>query len=224
VSDRALELRLRAAAGALDESAPAFDPARLSPARRSRPRWAVVAAAVAVVAVASAPAAISAFGRLLDVGTVEELGPVRADVAPPYLGERVQIADAQGLLPFRIRTLADLAAPDWVYVRSDFAGGMATVPYGRMLLTQWPLDTVRARVEVAPEGTADEVAAGRLHAIWFAGAARGTLTVLGADGTAHHETFEVADGALFWEADGMAFLLQGTTSKADAARLGTRLR
>jgi hypothetical protein len=211
-------------ARALDESAPAFEPARLSTARRPRPRWMLVAAAVALVAVASAPAAISAFGRLLDVVTVEELGPVAPDVAPAYLGERAPISEAQALLPFRIRTLGDLAAPDWVYVRNDFSGGMAIVPYGRVLLTQWPLDDVDARVDVAPGGTAEEVTVGRLRAVWFAGAARGTLTVLGADGRTHYEAFHVADGALFWEADGMAFLLHGAASKAEAARLAANVR
>jgi hypothetical protein len=54
--------------------------------------------------------------------------------------------------------------------------------------------------------------------------ARGTLTVLGADGRTHDEAFHAADGALFWEADGMAFLLHGAASKGEAARLAASLR
>ena len=51
------------------------------------------------------------------------------------------------------------------------------------------------------------------------GAARGTFTLVGADGTVHREAFEVSPGALLWQRAGMAFLLQGAGSRENAVRL-----
>ena len=48
--------------------------------------------------------------------------------------------------------------------------------------------------------------------MWIEGAARGTFTLIGADGAVHRESFEVGPGALLWSDDGMAFLLQGLGS------------
>ena len=83
---------------------------------------------------------------------------------------------------------------------------------------RWPTSSARAAV-VPSSGTAEEVTVGGLRALWIAGTARGTFTVIGADLAVHKELFDVAAGALLWQDDGVAFLLQGAGTKEDAARL-----
>jgi hypothetical protein len=103
---------------------------------------------------------------------------------------------------------------------------MASVVYagGGVLLTQWRTADVEARVDVVPaSGAADDVAIGGVPGLWIAGAARGTFTLVGADGAVHRESFEVAPGALLWQQDGMSFLLQGAGSANDAVRLAAAL-
>ncbi len=62
-----------------------------------------------------------------------------------------------------------------------------------------------------------------LPALWAEGAARGTFTLIGADGTVHREHFEVGPGALLWNYDGMAFLLQNAGEKDAATQLAARV-
>jgi hypothetical protein len=224
MDDRALELRLAAVARALEEEAPTFDPAALRPPRRARSRRALAAAALvaAVAGVAAAPTAVSAVERFLSVTPVPELGPVAPDVAPPFLGRRVAEDAAPAYFGRRVRTLMTLGEPGAVYIRDDIEGAMATAAYdgGRILLTQWASEAVAARVDVVPSrGVAGDAEIGSHAAVWVAGSARGTLTVIGADGAVHQEEFAVEDGALLWEDGGFVFLLQGAGSKADALRL-----
>ena len=73
-------------------------------------------------------------------------------------------------------------------------------------------------------GTAEELEAGGLRLLWIAGAARGTFTLIGADGTEHREAFDVEDGALLWREGGLAFLLQGAGEKETAVRLASAVR
>lgn len=225
MSEQPLEARLRAVAGALDADAPAFDPARLRAAAPRLARRRVVAialfAALAGMA-AAAPTAVSALADLFDVESVPELGPVPADVAPAFGGRKVNLAEAQTTVAFRLRTIATLGAPEAAYVRDDIVGGMVTIAYHdeRTRLTQWAMADVNARAAVVPtSGTAEEVAVEGRRALWIEGTARGTFTVTGADGTIHRELFDVAAGALLWQVDGVAFLLQGAGTKEDAALL-----
>jgi hypothetical protein len=102
---------------------------------------------------------------------------------------------------------------------------MAVVEYDGVLLTQWPVADVDARVEIVPSGaTADVVAGAGSGGVWIEGAARGTLTVIGADRGVHREAFEVAAGALVWRDGDVALLLQGAGSKAEAARLASSVQ
>ena len=135
-------------------------------------------------------------------------------------------AEASASVPFRIRTIGALGYPDTFHVRHDIAGGMVTVGYGgRTLLTQWSIAEIGTSVELASaRGSAGDVTAGPLHATWIAGEARGTFTVVGADGAIHRETFDVAEGALLWEDSGVAFLLQGAGSEVNAAGLAASVR
>jgi hypothetical protein len=228
MAEHELEHRLRAVASALDAQAPTFDPAVLrdAPRRRIRPTVVALAAAVALAALAAAPAAVSGLRDLFGVDEVKELGPVAPDIAPPFEGGQVPPHDLQKAVPFPVRTISALGAPDAAYVRHDIAGGMATVVYRdeRILLTQWPEARVDARIAVVPaSGRADKTQVGRLPALWIEGTARGTFTLIGADGGVHRERFDVGAGVLLWKADGMAFLLQGAESRHDATRLAAEV-
>jgi alkanesulfonate monooxygenase SsuD/methylene tetrahydromethanopterin reductase-like flavin-dependent oxidoreductase (luciferase family) len=55
------------------------------------------------------------------------------------------------------------------------------------------------------------------------GTARGTFTLIGADGAVHRESFEVGTGVLLWNDDAMTFLLQGAGSKAEAMRFAAEV-
>lgn len=224
MTEHELELRLLAVARALDKQAPAFDPAILHapPPRRIRARTIALAAVVAFAGLTVAPGALSGLRDLFGIDHVQELGPVPPDVAPPYVGRRVAADGAQGAVPFRIRTIPSRGAPEALYVRDDIAGGMVTVAYEgrRILLTEWPATRVEARIAVVPvSGAAEDTTIGDLPALWIEGAARGTFTLVGADRAIHRERFDVAEGVLLWEDDGIAFLLQGAGPKTKAIEL-----
>ena len=225
MTEHELELRLQAAARALDADAPSFDPARLRRAPRRRLRTTAVAfVAVAALGVAAAPGAISGLRSLFGVDEVTELGPVPHGVAAPFEGRQVSPEAVAELSPFPVRLISSLGAPDAAYVRDDIAGGMVTIRYGQMLLTQWREADVDARIEIVPaSGVAEDVEVGSLPALWIEGTARGTFTLVGADGTIHRERFDVGAGALLWKADGMAFLLQGAGPKDEATSIAARV-
>jgi hypothetical protein len=222
MAERDLELRLRAAAHALDADAPAFDVGRLraSP-RRSLRKRAALACVAALVAIAVAPAAVSALRHVFEVDDVTELGPLAPGVAPPYAGISVPVADLDAAAPFRVRRISSLGPVDEARVRTDITGGMVTLVYrGGILLTQWRSADVSPRIALVPiRGTAEDVAVGSDPALWVAGEARGTFTLIGADGGVHRESFEVARGALLWRDDELIYLLQGALSKASAVEL-----
>jgi hypothetical protein len=226
MSERELEVRLLAVARTLDAHAPAFDPRALgaAPRRRIRARVVALAAVVALAGVATAPAALSGLRHLFGVDEVSELGPLAPGVAPPFEGRRVPVDAVRTAAPFRVRLIASLGAPTAAHVRDDIAGGMVTITYegGRIRLTQWRAGDVSARIAVVPvSSTAEDVTVRGLAALWIEGTARGTFTLVGADGTVHHEALDVSPGALLWNEAGIAFLLQGAGTKADAIRLAS---
>lgn len=224
MSEQQLELRLRAVARTLDAHAPSLDVGRLPAGSRRARRMRVVAlvAAVGLLAVAAAPTAVSALRHLFDVEEVSELGPIPYGVAPPFEGRLVEVDEVQAAAPFPVRQLDSLGAPDAAHVRDDVAGGLVSLTYeqGRIVLTQWRVSDVQAGIAVVPvSGTAEDVTIGDLSGLWLEGAARGTFTLVGADGAIHREAFEVSPGALLWKRAGMAFLLQGAGSRESAVRL-----
>lgn len=228
MAERELELRLRAAVRALDAQAPAFDPdlLRTVPRRRVRGRVVALLCVVGLAGVAAAPAAVSALQHLFDVDEVSELGPLAPGVAPPFPGRSVPVDSVQVAVPFRVRMIRSLGAPDDARVRDDITGGMVTIAYGggRTLLTQWRSTDVAGRIALVPaSGAAEDVAIGDLPALWIEGTARGTLTLIGADGAVHRESFEVGTGVLLWNDGAMTFLLEGAGSKAEAMRLAAEV-
>jgi hypothetical protein len=229
MTDHELELRLRAVAYAIDTGAPAFDSSVLrgTSSRRGRNRIVALAAALAIVGAAAAPAAVSGLRFLFGVDKVTELGPVPADVVGPLpLSEARSVPlDALDHAPFKVHTLPSLGRPTAAYMRDDIAGGMVTLVYGDgQNLTQWPDKRVDARVMIVPtSGQARNVLVGSLPALWIEGTARGTFTLIGADGTVHKERFDVGKGVLLWKEDGIALLLQGATRSAEAARIAATL-
>lgn len=231
MTDQELELRLGAVARAIDAEAPAFDVSVLrgaSPSRFGRRRIVALAAALAIVGAAAAPAAVSGLRSLFAVEKVEELGPLPPDVAPglPLFEARKVTLDALAGMPFAVHTLPAMGRPTAAYVRDDIAGGMVTLVYGdRLLLTQWPDKRVDARITIVPtNGHAENVKVGSLPGLWIDGTARGTWTLIGADGATHKEQFKVDEGALLWKDDGIAFLLQGASGAAEATRLAAGAR
>ena len=220
MDEHELELRLRAAAGTLDERAPSFDMSRLPAARARRIPRGIVIACIALAAVAAAPIAVSAIRGLFEVDEIPALGPLEYGVAPPVAGRSVPISTAQASTPWRIHVLPSLGEPNEARVRDDITGGMVTLVYRSIVLTQWRVSDVSARIALVPTaGKALEVDAGDLEALWVEGTARGTFTLVGADGTVHRESFDVGPDVLLWRDEGMTFLLQGSESQSEAIRL-----
>ena len=220
-----LELRLRAVVRELEARAPAFDTGRLRAARARRRGTAVaLVAVVALAAVTASPTAVSALRDLFDVDEVQELGPLAPGVAPPFAGRRVPV-DAVGVsVPFPVRAISSLGAPDEARVRDDIAGGLVTLAYegGRIRLSQWRASDVQARIALVPvSGVADDVVVGALPALWIEGTARGTFSLIGADGAVHRESFDIGAGALLWNDRGTTFLLQGAGSRVEAISLAS---
>jgi hypothetical protein len=224
MAEHELEVRLQAVARALDADAPTFDPALLRDAPQKRLRAAVVAfVAVAALGVAAAPGAVSGLKSLFGIDEVKELGPVPYGVAAPFEGREVLPKALQEAAPFRVRLISSLGSPDAAHVRDDITGGMVTMAYGQSLLSQWQEADVDARITIVPtSGVSEEVKVRRLPALWIEGKARGTFTLVGADGTIHRERFDVGAGVLLWKDDGMAFLLQGAP-KAKALQLAAEV-
>jgi hypothetical protein len=228
MAEQELDRRLLAVARTLDADTPAFDPAILSVPDRRRGRWTFVAlaAVAALVGMTVTPGARSALADLFGVESVPELGRVAPDVAPPFLGRQVAMDAAEATVPFHVRTIGSLGAPDAVYVRDDIVGGMVMVAYegGRLRLSQWRSTDVDVRATVVRvRGTADDVTIGYLRGLWIAGSARGTFTVVGADRTIHHEAFDVDEGVLLWQEEGAAFLLQGAGTRTRALALAAEI-
>jgi hypothetical protein len=222
--DHELELRLAGAARALDVRAPAFDASLLrdGPPRRIRRGVIGLICVVGLAGVAAGPATVSALRGLFDVDRVPALGPREPGVAPAYAGRVVPVSAVQASSSFRVRLIRSLGKPDEARVRDDIQGGMITLVYRSrgLLLTQWRTTDVHARIAVVPDaGSAETVDVRGTPALWVEGAARGTFTLVGADGATHRESFGVSPGVLLWREGGMSFLLQGARTERAATRL-----
>src|SRR5262245_5312122 len=228
MTDLDLDLRLVAAARSLDGDAPAFDVARLPsgrPRRLARRHALVLACVVAIVGVVAAPAAVSAIGDLFEVEEVPVIGTLEPGVAAPFAGRSVRLDDARAATGFRIRQISGRGAPHDTRIREDITGGMVTLVYEQdpwVLLTQWRTSDVSARIAVVPgAGSVENVTVAGVPGAWTEGEARGTFTLVGADGTVHRESFDVRSGALLWRRAEMTYLLQGAGTMQAATSLAT---
>ena len=188
MAEHELELRLRAAARELDAQAPAFDLGLLRSRASSADSRKGRRARVRRRAWPASPRRRPRSRRYSICSTstrCRSSAPLAPGVAPPFAGRSVPVDAVQASVPFRVRMIPSLGAPDEARVRDDITGGMVTIAYegGRILLTQWRTTDVHARIALVPvSGAAEDVAVGDLPALWIEGTARGTFTLIGADG------------------------------------------
>lgn len=186
----------------------------------------VLALAVAVL-LAVSPTARAAARALVDlipgvtitqVGDLHEPGP---DVAPGYLGEQTSLDLAVIGAPFRLRRLP--GEPTLVYARNDVRGGMVTLVHGDVSLTQWAAQGSEAAFEVRG-ARVEHVDVRRADGLWVDGPARAVYTFVGADGLRHHEAFDTGGTLLLWQEGGVAFRLEGASTREQALELVAVLR
>lgn len=208
-------------------------------ARPQRRRW-VLAVAVVLIAVLAATLAIpdarSALFRVLHIGgerieLVDELPEVAPDPAglnlESALGQRVTLAEARQEAGFDIRELD--TAPDRVYLD---ARGTVWFLYGtpqsvRLLIAQTPRlgvdDDLILKKLAAPGTRIEEVSVDGLPGIYLSGAAH-LLLLLDEFGNVVEESVRLAENVLVWEANGVAYRLEGDFTSDEALALAESLR
>jgi len=216
--------------------------ARIEPRRAVHPRRRRLVLAFAVVALAALaatlaiPDARSALLRVLHIGgerieLVDELPAVAPapaeldlDVA---LGKRSTLEQARREAGFDLRELD--AEPDGVYL-----GGRGTVwfLYGtpskvRLLVAQTPklgLGEPFLLKKLAASGTqVEEVLVGGARGVYLAGA-RHLVLLVDEHGDIVEESARLAGNVLVWEANGVAYRLEGDFTRGEALMLAGSLR
>jgi len=216
--------------------------ARIEPqptARPQRRRW-VLAVAVVLIAMLAATLAIpdarSALFRVLHIGgerieLVDELPQVALDPAGRNLeialGQRVTLAQARQEAGFDIRELDK--APDRVYLD---ARGTVWFLYGtpqsvRLLIAQTPRlgvdDELILKKLAAPGTRIEEVSVDGFPGIYLSGAPH-LLLLLDEFGSVVEESVRLAENVLVWEANGVAYRLEGDFTSDEAKALAESLR
>jgi hypothetical protein len=216
--------------------------ARIEPRRAMRPRRRRLVLALAVVGLAALaatlaiPDARSALFRVLHIGgerieLVDELPEVAPDPAglnlESALGQRVTLAQARQEAGFDIRELD--TAPDRVYLD---ARGTVWFLYGtpqsvRLLVAQTPRlgvdDTLILKKLAAPGTRIEEVSVDGFPAFYLSGAPH-LLLLLDEFGNVVEESVRLAENVLVWEANGVAYRLEGDFTRDDALDLARSLR
>jgi len=215
------------------ESQPAARP------RTQRRRW-VLVVAVALLAMLAATLAIpdarSALFRVLHIGgerieLVDELPEVAPDPAgtslESALGQRVTLAHARQEAGFDLRELE--ASPDRVYLD---ARGTVWFLYGtpqsvRLLVAQTPrlgIDDDLILKKLAASGTSiEEVFVDGFPGIYLSGEPH-LLLLLDELGNVVEESVRLAENVLVWEANGVAYRLEGNFTSHEALALAETLR
>jgi hypothetical protein len=201
---------------------------------RARRRWVLAAAVAAVlilagVAVAATPLLDWLGLRGVEIRWVDRLPPTttRGELA---FGDRVTLAQARDLAPFRILvpTVDDLDRPTAVYHRRAPAGDMVTFVYEadgrqRLVLSQWAAHAMMFS-KVVPLGTPVEwLQVGPRHGVWVGGRGH-AVRYLAVDGTRPAEPFALAAHTLLWHDDRVAYRLEAGVSRAEAVRIARTLR
>lgn len=209
-------------------------------ARPQRRRW-VLVLAMALVAMLAATLAIpdarSALFRVLHIGgerieLVYELPEVAPDPAgtnlESALGQRVTLAHARQEAGFDLRDLA-AASPDRVYLD---ARGTVWFLYGtpqsvRLLVAQTPrlgIDDNLILKKLAASGTSiEEVFVDGFPGIYLSGEPH-LLLLLDELGNVVEESVRLAENVLVWEANGIAYRLEGDFTSDEALALAESLR
>ena len=216
--------------------------AGIEPRRTGRPgrrRWVLVAAAAALAALAATlviPDARSALFRALHIGgvrieIVDELPEVTPDPAELdldlVLGRRMSLEEARRTAGFDIRELD--VAPDRVYLGSR---GTVWFLYGtpqrvRLLVAQTPrleVDETFIFKKLAAAGTRVEEVSVAGERGFFLGGAPHLVLLVDERGDVVEESARLARNVLVWEADGVAFRLEGDFTRDEALTVARALR
>lgn len=204
--------------------------ARLSE-RRFSWRWAALAAAVVVVALAAAfavPGARTAILRWFHiegatVERVETLPPAQERSSAGGLGRRVSLQEAERLLGFRL-LLPPLRAEPPVYVLDDALATVILRADGRpVLLSEYGArdygllkKSVGAKTHVEPTSVAGE------PALWVEGPPH-TLTYFSRSGQFQERTVKIHGNVLLWTHGPVTVRLEGRITKAQALRLAREI-
>ena len=207
--------------------------------RSRRRRWVLVAAAAALAVLTSTlviPDARSALLRFLHIGgarieIVDELPEVAPDPVgldlELTLGRRVSLAKVLRMAGFDVRTL-DVAA-DRVYLGSR---GTVWLLYGtpqrvRLLVAQTPgleVEEVFLFKKLASSGTrVEEVSVDGERGFFLSGSLHVVLLV-DERGAVVEESARLARNVLLWDADGIAYRLEGDFGRDEALELARALR
>jgi hypothetical protein len=217
--------------------------ARIEPRRAMRPRHRHLVLAFAVVALAALaatlaiPDARSALFRVLHIGgeqieLVDELPPVPPQPAEIdldlALGTRATLEQARRQAGFDLRELD--TEPDRVYL-----GGRGTVwfLYGtpqnvRLLIAQTPRVTIDEpfilKKLVASGTPVEQLSIGGARGFYLGGKSPHFVLLLDENGDVIEESARLARNVLVWEANGVAYRLEGEFTRDEALRLGRSLR
>lgn len=204
--------------------------------RRLRPVRIVAIAAAAVLLLGGAAVAV----RFAIRGVEIERVPVVPSVAPGEglpLGTRTTLAEAQDRVPYRVRSLAALGAPDAVYVDPSAPGlpvtmvyeARADIPRDRrtgigLLFTQ-----LRAEADeeaftklVGPRTRVEQVTVGRAQGIWIEGEAHAVF-YRDRDGLVFDDPLHLAGNVLLWQVSDVTYRIEADLSRAEAIRLARSL-
>jgi hypothetical protein len=166
----------------------------------------------------------------VEIVRVDELPVVERQDIPPFLGERVTLAEARRRVEFAIAWPRGEGEPDEVYVRDYPPGGAVTLVYGtaarpRLVLTEWRGRTTEPVFlkTAAPATRIEQVNVDVSPGVWLSGAPH-TVVSAARDGDEYEETLWLAGNVLVWERGGRAFRLEADIGKDDALRLAEDTR
>jgi hypothetical protein len=209
------------------------------------PRRLALAAAV-VLALAGAAAlinpttrdAIAHFFHVTGViiNRVPSPPPSLSPGAPPELGRRTTMADAQSAVSFTIAVPTGLGAPDAVYVDNAIPGGEVALAYSPrpgiplvkqtglgVLITEFRGDLIPGFLtkEIGPGTTLEETSVHGDPGWWIAGEPHGLYVQIGGKG--EQVPLRMAANTLIWEHRGVTYRIESGLSKADAFRIAAGL-
>ena len=207
--------------------------ARLARRPRRRRRLVLALAATVLLLAASAVAGPPLLDRL-GLGAVElrwadRLPPTTAR-RPLDFGERVTLARARELAPFRLRvpTVDDLDRPTAVYHRGSTPGDMVTLVYEadgepRLVLSQWRSQASQFEKVLPHETRVMPVQVGDGEGVWIGGGGH-AVWYQAIDGSFPQERFALAARTLLWRRGEVSYRLEADVPLTAALRIARSLR